>query len=189
METVVVKGGKFTATLSSADLGKGLRTSQRSARNNDFLVTCKGAVGIDNVLSALESMTPIDTSVITDSFPFPQLFVFTNFIIVCGQKKIYEWNGSTLTLKYTATTVSGMWSAVDFFDYILLSNGVETVERSAEDKTYSLSTTLPTAYSMCNYNGQIMLGAPDVGGQGVSLTIVSDELTLTGSVSGSIATT
>lgn len=188
MELTVVKGGKFTATMGTADLAKGLRTSKRNARNNDYLITCKGTVGIDGVLSALDSITPLSTTVITDAFPFPQIFVFTNLILVCGLGKIYEWNGSSLVLRYTATTMGGLWTAVDFFDYLYLSNGAEAVIRDAESKTFSKTTDLPTCVCMCNYNGQVLIGAPDVSGLGASLNIVMSSVTMTGSVSATLTT-
>ena len=157
MDAVVVKGGKFTFVANALELSRGLRPSKRTPRNMEYLVECSGAIGDDGVLSVMDNITRVATDTITDSFPFPQIFVFTNVILVCGLNKIYEWNGTSLVLKYTATTAGSTWAAVDFFDYIYLSNGVEAVERDAGSKTYVLSTTLPTAQAMCNYNGQVMI--------------------------------
>lgn len=162
MDLVVVKGGKFTFTLSGKELSRGLRPSSRVPRNSEYLTESLGAVGMDGSLQVLDSISRMDTSAITDGFPFPQLFVFSNMIIVCGLDKIYEWNGSSLVLKYTATTLAGAWSAVDFFDYVYLTNGKEAVVRDAGSKAYSLSTTLPTGTTLCNYNGQVLVGAPDI---------------------------
>jgi hypothetical protein len=183
MDTVVVKGGKFTFTFSAKELSRGLRPTKEIARNMEFLQECKGAVGFQGALSVLDSMSRIDTSVITDSFPFPQIFVFSYITIVCGLKKIYEWDGSNLSLKYTATTPGSTWSAVDFFDYLYLSNGKEAVIRSASSKVYALSTTQPKAMAMCNYNGQVMIGAPDVG-TGISELIVASPFIITTSITG-----
>ena len=79
----------FSVTIDTSKLSKGLRPSKRMPRNSGFLVECKGAVGRDNVLQTLDELTRIDTSVITDAYPYPQIFVFTNLIIVCSQTKIY----------------------------------------------------------------------------------------------------
>lgn len=181
--------GNFTATIGSDKLVRGLRPSKRTPRNEGFLVTAQGAVGQDGVLQAIESLTRLATSTITDAFPFPQIFVFTNVIIVCGLGKIYEWDGSSLVLKYTATTKSGPWCAVDFYDCVYLSNGVEAVVRDAGDKTYGISTDLPAAYALCNFNGQVLAGAPDVGGFGAELVMPDGTITATCSVTGAMTTT
>jgi len=85
--------------------------------------------------------------------------------------KIYEWDSGSLTLKYTATTAGSTWTAVDFYNYIYLSNGREAVVRSPETGLYSLSTTLPTGMTICNFNGQVIVGAPDAAANVVSLSI------------------
>ena len=88
----VLPTGVFTYTVPSGDLSRGLRPSKRSPRNTKFLTLCEGAVGLDNVLQVLSELEPnrIDTAVITDDFPYPQIFVFTNMIIVCGETEVYE---------------------------------------------------------------------------------------------------
>lgn len=168
----VARNGRFSHKIKGADLSKGLRRSKRNPRNTGFSIVCNGAVGKDGILQTIEEVTRMATSTITDTFPFPQLFVFTNLIIVCGLKKVYEWTGS-LSLKHTASP-GGLWSAVDFYDYIYLSNGVEAVVRSASTGAYSISSSLYKASAMCNYNGQVILGAPDTVGEGASLNMVAD---------------
>lgn len=153
---------EFSFTIESKDLSRGLRPSKRNPRNSRFLVECAGAVGRDGVLSALDEITRLATSAITDGFPYPQIFVFTNMIIICGQTKIYEWVSGSLVEKLTVTAGS-TWTAVDFFAYVYLSNGKVAVVRNALDRTYSLTTDLPTCMAACNFNGQVIIGATDVG--------------------------
>ena len=152
---------KFSFTIESKHLSRGLRPSKRNPRNSRFLVECAGAVGRDGVLSALDEITRLATTAITDGFPYPQIFVFTNMIIICGQTKIYEWVAGALVEKLTITAGS-TWSAVDFYEYIYLSNSKVAVTRSASDKTYSIVTSLPIASTILNFNGQCIIGAPDV---------------------------
>jgi len=64
-------------------------------------------------------------------------------------------------LKLTVTEGS-TWTAVDFFDYVYLSNSKVAVIRDSASKVYSTTTTLPTATSICNFNGQVIIGAPDM---------------------------
>ena len=152
-------------------------------RNSGFLVECAGGVGRDGVLQVLDELTRLATDTITDAFPYPQLFVFTNFIIVCSQTKIYEWVSGTLVLKLTVAAGS-TWSCVDLYDHAYMSNGKVAVVRSAADKTYSETTELPIAMTICNFNGQIMIGGPDVVAPGADLTIRADSIDVTVSQRG-----
>jgi len=161
----------FTLDITSEQLKKGLRPSSRVQRDSKFLVTAQSVVGRDGTLEVIDELTGIDTSAITDAFPFPQLFVFTNLIIVCSAKIIYEYIGGALVAKYTASSAGGTWSAVDFYDFIYLSNGSIAVVRDAITKVYSLSAVLPSAVSILNYNGQVIVGAPDQSGLGASLCV------------------
>lgn len=157
----ILGDGSFTITMDAGDLSKGMRKSKRYPRNSKRLVECKGAVGYDGVLQVLDDLTDnvIDTSVITDSFPFPQIFVFTNMIIVCGQKKIYEYISGALSLMITASLGGDLWSAVDFHNFVYMSNGQVTIQRLAESGVYEEITTQPVANSICNFNGQVLIGA------------------------------
>ena len=188
MELSVAQGGKFSFTIKSKELSHGLRPSKSNPRDNDYLITCIGAYGKNNVLQASEELVRIATDIITDGFPFPQIFAFTNVTIVCGAKKIYELVAGSLVLKYTAAAAAGMWNAVDFYDYVYLSNGKIAVIRDAGSYAYSLSSTLPSATAMCNYNGQVLVGAPNVDGLGASLMISAGVLSVTSSILGTMTT-
>ena len=157
---VVTRGGKFSHVIGASELSRGLRKSKRNPRNNGTLIECQGAVGRDGILQVIDALTRMDATV-TDDFPFPQLFVFTTQIIVCGQTKIYEWVGGALVEKLTVASGS-TWRAIDFFEYIYMSNQKVAVVRSASDGSYSETSELPTARSMCNFNGQVLVGSPDV---------------------------
>lgn len=156
----VTRGGKFSFHLNGERLSKGLRPSKRMSRNSGFLIQCQGAVGRDKILQILDEYSRLDATV-DEGFPFPQLFVFINLIIVCGQTKIYEWVSDALVEKLTVTP-GQLWVAVDFYDYVYMSNSKVTVVRSAASKTFSETSDLPTALAMCNFNGQVIIGSPDV---------------------------
>ena len=174
----------FTFTISAEQLTRGLRPSKRAPRDSKFLVEAKGAIGQDGVLCAIDELSRLTTAEVTDTFPFPQLFVFTNLIIVCGRLKIYELVSGSLSLKYTATTGGSTWTAVDFYKYVYLSNGREAVTRNPDTGVYSLSSTLPKAMSLCNFNGQVLVGAPDASVNGASLSMQLGSWTATTSLTG-----
>jgi len=169
---------EFTFTITSDQLARGLRASKRAPRDAKYLVESKGAVGRDGVLAAIDELTRMDTGDITDAFPFPQLFVFVNLILVCSGTKIYEWVGGALVLKLT-TTAGSTWSAVDFYNYVYLSNGAVAVVRDEATGVYSVTTDLPTANSILNYNGQVVIGAPDADVPGIGLSINASVFDLT----------
>lgn len=157
MALAVDRGGNFTFVLSSEMLSRGLRPSKRTPRNSGFLTVCNGAIGKDGVLCTIDQLTRMATAIITDGFPYPQIFVLTNIIIVCGQTHIYELVEGGLVEKLVVTAGS-TWSLVDFNEYVYMSNGIVAVTRNVGDKTYSLSTELPTAHAICDNNGQILVG-------------------------------
>lgn len=158
----VLRDGTFSFTISAGDLSAGLRPSKRTPRNARFLVTSTGAVGLDGVLQVLDDIENdrLDTSVdITDAFPYPQIFVFTNLILVCGETDIYEYDGS-LTKVIGPVAAGELWSAIDLYDFIYLSNRAVSILRNPNDGTYSLTTDQPIAAAICNFNGQVIVGSP-----------------------------
>lgn len=154
-------------TIGSDLLSKGLRPTNKIPRNNGYLVTCLGAVGISGVLRVIDSLSRINTDDIQDNFPFPQIFVFQNMIIVCGKSIIYEWVNEELVEKIKVPEGS-TWTAVDFFNYAYMSNGKVAVIRDSQSFQYSISNILPVATAICNFNGQVIIGSP--GGMFANIT-------------------
>jgi hypothetical protein len=161
METL--RDGSFMLTIDAEALAKGLRPSAKTARNKEYLVECIGAVGLDNVLQVLEdlNLSRIDTAVIVDGFPYPQIFVFTNMIIVCGETDIYEWIGGALVLRLGPVAAGTLWTAVDFKETIYMSNGKVAVLRNPLTGVFSITTALPIATAICDFNSQVFTGSPD----------------------------
>ena len=132
-------------------------------RNNPFLIESVGAFPQDEMLRALEVFTVIDISSITPipQFPFPQLFVFSDCIIVCTATQIYEYANSTLALKRGGLPPGSTWDAVDFKTYIFLTNGKCAVIKRSNDMEYIVDTDNPYGLGVCNYNGQVLIGSPN----------------------------
>ena len=156
---LIPRGDNFTLSFNAQDLSRGLRVSKRALRNSGYLVQSSGAVNRDGVLQTLEDMSQEDFSIITDGFPYPQIFVFPNLIIVCGETQIYELVSGALELKITVSAGTP-WSAIASGEYVYMSNGEVSVVRDPDSLAYSLSE-LPTASCICNFNGQVLIGSPD----------------------------
>jgi hypothetical protein len=157
----VLRDGTFVYNLNAEELSRGLRSSKRSPRNTKFLVECVGAVGMDKVLQVIEDLETdrvfTDTEIL-DTFPFPQIFVLTSMIIVCGKTEIFEYDGSTLTSKISALATGQLWSVVDFYEFVYMSNGVVSVLRDPMSGVYALTIVQPVAGAICDFNGQIIIG-------------------------------
>lgn len=142
---------------TSEQLQRGLRSLAEVPRNSNFLIQCDGAIGYHGSLQGIKAITALATSAITDGFPYPQIFLLSNLILVCGQTKIYEWINNALSLKIT-TTAGNPWTVVEFYDQLYLSNGVVAVERRAGDKVFAVRTDLPAAEALFNFGGQVIAG-------------------------------
>lgn len=154
--------GKFSFEIPTAELSRGLRTTKRNPRNSKFLTECNGVVGLDNVLQVLEGLEEIRvvTDEIVGEFPYPQLFVFKKLIVICSATTIYELVGGSLVSKLTVTAAI-LWSAAEFNDFIYMSNGRVAVKRSPESGVWSATEDYPAAAAICDYNGQVVIGAPN----------------------------
>jgi len=156
----VLRNGRFMFQIAADELSRGIRPSKRVPLNERYLVESIGAVGLDGVLQVIDDLESnrIDTSVIIDPFPYPQIFILSALTLVCGKSQVYELEAGVLVLKITVDPGT-LWSVVDFYNYIYMSNGVEAVIRSATDGDYTNITNLPKAEAMCNFNGQVLIGA------------------------------
>jgi hypothetical protein len=156
----VLRDGTFVYNLNAEELSRGLRSSKRSPRNTKFLVECVGAVGMDKVLQVIDDLETdrIDTTVIADAFPYPQIFVLTNMIIVCSATEIYEYESGALVSKLAALATGQLWSLVDYFNFVYMSNGVVSVLRDPMSGVYALTAVQPIAGAICDFNGQIVIG-------------------------------
>ncbi len=157
---MIPRGKNFTMILETQELARGLRPSKRMPRNSGYLIESSGTVGRDKVLQTLDPMERMDLSEISDGFPYPQLFVFPHMIIVCGKTTIYEWKSDALEAQITVDA-GEPWKAVSIARYVYFSNRVVSVVRDPLADSYAISD-LPVASCICNYNGQVFIGAPGV---------------------------
>lgn len=157
----IFNNGYFSLMLER-DLAKGLKPKGSVARNEKYLEELTGGFVHDLELQSLDLLdrTSIGAPEIILSFtyPWPQLLVLPNHVLVCGPKKIYELVSNSWVLKLAASLEGGFWSCADFEDFLYLSNGKVAVTRST-DGTWAETTTLPVALALCNFNGQVFAGS------------------------------
>lgn len=149
---------QFTYTIKEP-LAKGLAPAG-NPRNRPMLSDSVGAFPFDGTLQGVPSFSLIDVSSLGEqTFPYPQLFVTPNVTIVCTQTAIYEYNGSSLTLKLGSLTAGVTWSCIAYKDFIYLTNGKVAVTRDPQSLAYAIDTTVPFATCGVDYNGQALLGS------------------------------
>ena len=104
----------------------------------------------------------------TVTFPYPQIFICRDTVIVCSQTEIYELISGVLVRRASNLTAGTTWSVVDFERLIMLSNSKVLVTRDAESLAWSeySGSTLPTFTAACNFKGQLLVGGADVGASG-----------------------
>jgi hypothetical protein len=150
--------GEYT----SEQLQVGLRPVAELPRNSMDFILCDGAIGYHGSLQSITAITALSTAAIVDGHPYPQIFLLSNLILICGKTKLYEWVSSALVEKITVTA-GNPWSVVEFYDQLLLTNGVVTVERRAGDKVYAVRADLPVGETLFNYGCQIIVGGLTAG--------------------------
>lgn len=145
-------------------LAAGLRSSVHNPRNVGSLIKADGVTQESKELFNLDELSTFDISILDAcTFPFPQIFQLREWTIVCTPTKIYTYDGSTLTLVYTAEEGS-TWTFGDFYNYLILTNGRELITLDPESGEWSkyLDTAIPNCLCLCDINGQLFVGGPDV---------------------------
>ena len=143
----------------------GLRPSSRLAQSTPALTQCVGVFPDQQALNAHEgfNLQDIASSIETCSFPFPQMYVGDMFVLIFTPTRVYEYAGGTITEKLSGLTTGNRWEVVDFQNFMMATNGVVTITRSPTTHTWSVNSTLPQGTTMCEVNGQVIIGGVDCG--------------------------
>jgi hypothetical protein len=143
---------------------KGLSPKNNKRNNNPYLTESKGAFPYQDALQSIEQITQLNTSSLGCTFPYPQLIITSNVILVCTPTAIYEVIGNSLILKIQDLTAGLTWSVIDSKEYLYLTNGYISVERNPFTKEYATNTNIPAGSALCNYNGQVIVAYPTLTG-------------------------
>ena len=163
----IFNNGYFALMLEREDLAKGLKPKGSVGRNEKFLENLGGGFVHDGELQSLDLLDRTNTDIreevgiVVFTFPWPQLLVRPNRILLCGPTTIYELVGTSWAFRIAASLEGGFWACVDFEDYFYLSNGKVVITRSTGG-TWAEVTTLPKAMALCNFNGQVFAGSVEV---------------------------
>jgi len=154
---------EYTITYKDG-LIRGLRKSSNNPRNYGSLLRADGIVKEAGELEALPVLEALDVSTIavTGSFPFPQVFQGRNWTLVCTPTEIYTYDGVSFTLVYTSAEGS-TWTVADFFDFLVLTNGLELITLNPETGNWSkyLECSIPYCLCITDVNGQLFCGGPE----------------------------
>lgn len=139
-------------------LVQSLRSSQSVNTNDSKLTACQGLKITNNNLASPGDLIALDLSVLGASFPYPQVFALSRFIVVCTETGIYEWTAAGgLVSKLTPLTPGGLWTIADFYTFLVLTNGKVTVLRDSGG-VYTNETDAPYGSCVTSYGGQVVFG-------------------------------
>ena len=151
---------EYTVTFKEG-LTAGLRASSSVQRK---LVQADGVLRKSEELINLDELSTFDISSIEAcTHPFPQIFQLRNWTLICTPTKIYTFDGTTLTLVYTAAEGS-TWTIADFYRFLVLTNGNEYITLDPETGAWSkyLDAVISECLCVCDVNGQLFAGGPEV---------------------------
>jgi hypothetical protein len=131
----------------------------KSIKNPAGLVTEEGfdLLMEDGQRMMLESAGYFDIS----KWPFPQLFVGANYVILAEKDKIYSVDENWVCTEELSVIGGDVWDFVDFGPYLLLLNGEVIVYVDPTTDTFTQATsldTMPRLGTACNFKGQIVGG-------------------------------
>jgi len=154
---------EYTITFKDG-LKAGLRPSSKTPKNKGALIQADGIAQETGELFNLDELSTFDISAIEAcTFPFPQVFQLREWTLVCTPTKIYTYDGTSLTLVYTAEEGS-TWTVGDFYNFLILTNGRELITLDPETGAWSkfLDCEIPNCLCLCDVNGQLFVGGPEV---------------------------
>lgn len=137
-------------------LRTGLRTDIDNPRNSEALMDALNVRCMAKGLRPTIQLTRVLDSL--SSWPYPQIFIGSNYRIVATEDTIYEADSSwNLTAKATVDAGS-RWDFIDFGLYFVLTNGTQMV--TSLNGVYSVVDSVggPRFSTGCNFKGQIVAG-------------------------------
>jgi len=141
----------------------GLRHSRDNPRNEQALIQSTGVFHSKGKMIGVTDISTIDFSALGCTWPFPQMFQLKNYTLVCTPTLIHTYDGSSLTLVHTAEEGS-TWTVADFYRFLVMTNGRELVTLNPRTGAWTkyLDCAVPYCLCVCELNGQLFVGGPEV---------------------------
>ncbi len=100
---------------------------------------------------------------ITQDWPFPQLFVLSQYMFLCTRLGIYVLSDTFVpTIEVGVDIRDTIWSCADYGPYVLFTNGgmVYVTDPTTGDLHPYGGTDIPVMGTVCDYKGQLVAGRP-----------------------------
>jgi hypothetical protein len=135
---------------------------EQYARDREALLEAFNVESLPNRLVAFVALThPFSASEAAVDWPFPQLCIGQDVMLLGTRTKVYEVSGTWTLIARATVTEYDTWHIADFGDYMLLTNGETVLARSPATGLLSAqtgSTSFPLFRTVCNFKGQIIAG-------------------------------
>lgn len=137
--------------------------------------------GLKNNLEGLIDLLSLDQNILQkqSNFPYPQLFVLTDLVLLCYPGEIYEVNNPQRPEQFykvfETPKVAKPWTVADFGTYLVLSNGACRVQKDPSTKAYTEilnDPRFPNAEVFAAFNGQCLAGGIDNNWTGIQMESV-----------------
>jgi len=146
----------------SEHLHKGLRVSPEQGRRDNWLAECYNFMVSEGGLKSYEAISQ-PFSQFDPEWPFPQIFWNSKIHILAYEDHIFTFTDENPDpqLVLDLESPSGPWEILDFYDYLVLTNGSEMFYRDPEDgefKELETSDKIPLFKTCCAFRGQAFVG-------------------------------
>lgn len=153
---------QFEVYLEAKEL-LGLGVDENSPLNSPGLLECYNLMPTSQ---GLETVVPLQLPVDNIVFdrPFPQIFFGKSYRILATRTAVYTLvGGFDIELSLYPITPGRQWDLVDYWNYILMTNGNRLVytDTTTSPPTWTSASSLPTtplSSTMCDFKGQLILG-------------------------------
>jgi hypothetical protein len=137
----------------------GLRKSLYTSSGAETLAVASNLLGEAGKLVTPSKLTAIDVSALNCAWPFPQFFLWRNWILVLTINAIYRYDDGVFDLLLADLPEGGRWSGITNGEYAYFTNESCKVVYDPEEHIFKLSENayIVTGISAELFNGQFIL--------------------------------
>lgn len=138
----------------------GLRINPEVGRREMWLQECYNFTVEVGGLSPYLPISKVATG-FSESWPFPQIFWNNKIKILATKSQIYTIDDDYVATPVKETSEGGDWELVDYYDYVVLTNGSDIYYRDVDTGVFSRyppDDDIPLFRTCCNFRGQAFIG-------------------------------